>query len=620
MERFVPRQLRRILITVTLGLLLISLMALTPWQREPSFAAPFQAPPPHPEVGEVVISQIYSGGGGSGASFQSNFIELFNRSNSPRDLSGVPITFTSATGTFTFSIAFVGSNPIVINPGQYFLIQVGSAGPNGMPLSPDRTIAQNLDVSGKVALLKFASPPPSGSCLIGDPNLLDFVGYGAAANCFEGTGPTPNLSNTTAAIRANNGCTDTNNNISDFAALTPNPRNSSTPASPCGAVVNLNSSTFSINEGAGSLSVDVTRSGDTTTVVTVDYLTTDTGSNTCNVVNGQASSRCDYITTLGKLSFNAGETSKTISIPIVDDVYTEGSESFQITLSNANGGSLGSTSVATITINDGGAEGTGNPIDQSGFFVRQHYIDFLNREPDTPGFGFWKNEIDLCGSDPQCIEVKRINVSAAFFLSIEYQETGFLVYRFYKSGFGNLTNPPGAPVPIRVLDFLRDMQQIGKGVEVGKPGWEAVLEANKVAYATDFVQRTDFKAAFPDSMTADQFVTKLDTNAGGVLSDSEKTNLVAMLAVNPTDTSKRAATVRAVADDADLKSAEFNKAFVLSQFFGYLRRNPNEAPDTDFSGYQFWLNKLNQFNGNFIQAEMVKAFISSLEYRNRFGP
>jgi hypothetical protein len=75
---------------------------------------------------------------------------------------------------------------------------------------------------------------------------------------------------------------------------------------------------------------------------------------------------------------------------------------------------------------------------QTAFFVRQHYLDFLNREPDTAGFDFWKHEIDMCGSDPQCVEVKRNNVSAAFFVSIEFQETGYLVYRIYKSAFNNL--------------------------------------------------------------------------------------------------------------------------------------------------------------------------------------
>ena len=585
------------------------------------FVSPMQAPPPKPEVGEIVISQIYTGGGTPGAAFQNSFIELFNRSNSPRDLVGVPITFTSATGTFTFTISFVSSRGITLNPGQHFLIQLGSAGPNGMPLpSPDGTAGQNLDASGKIALLKFASPIPAGTCPLADPNILDFVGYGAAANCFEGSGPTANLSNTTAALRLNNGCTDANNNAADFSTGVPNPRNTSSAATPCGAIVNLDASTFTVNENVGSVSVGVTRSGDTSAAATVDYLTSDSGPATCSTVNGQASSRCDYITTLGKITFGAGETAKTILIPIVDDVYTEGSESFQLTLSNPTGASLGATSAATITVNDGAGEGGPNPIDQSGFFVRQHYIDFLNREPDAPGFGFWKNEIDMCGADPQCIEVKRINVSAAFFLSIEFQETGYLVYRFYKSSFGNLTNPPGAPVPIKLLDFLRDTQQIGKGVQVGAPGWEAVLEANKVAYAADFVQRAEFKTAFPDSLTADQFVTKLDTNAGGVLSPAEKGNLVAQLAVNPTDVTKRAMTVRAVAEDVDLKNGEFNKAFVLAQYFGYLRRNPNDAPDADFTGFQFWLTKLNQFNGNFIEAEMVKAFISSLEYRQRFGP
>jgi hypothetical protein len=81
----------------------------------------------------------------------------------------------------------------------------------------------------------------------------------------------------------------------------------------------------------------------------------------------------------------------------------------------------------------------------------------------------------------------------------------------------------------------------------------------------------------------------------------------------------RAQVLRSVAEDADLARNEFNKAFVLMQYFGYLRRNPNDAPDTSFVGYDFWLNKLNQFNGNFVAAEMVKAFISSGEYRQRFG-
>ena len=215
-----------------------------------------------------------------------------------------------------------------------------------------------------------------------------------------------------------------------------------------------------------------------------------------------------------------------------------------------------------------------------------------------------------------CNEIKHINVSAAFFLSIEFQETGYLVYRLHKSAFGNL---PSAPVPITLNRFLRDTQAIGQGVIVGIGDWQAQLETNKQGFTLAFVQRPEFLAAYPNTQSADQFVSQLDANAGGVLSLAEKTNLVSILSGAPSDFTKRAQVVRAVAEDQDLKDMEFNKAFVLMQYFGYLRRNPNDAPDSNFSGFDFWLNKLNSFGGNFVQAEMVKAFISSIEFRQRFG-
>ena len=317
------------------------------------------------------------------------------------------------------------------------------------------------------------------------------------------------------------------------------------------------------------------------------------------------------------MTFAIGETSKTISIPITDDVYSEGPETFTITLSNPTGATLGSPATATITINDNDAGNGTNPIDTASFFVRQHYVDFLNREPDANGLAFWTNEITSCGSDTQCTEVKRINVSAAFFLSIEFQETGYLVYRVYKSAFGNI---PQTQVPVRFTDFLKDTQQIGKGVQVGIGDWQNQLEANKQAFAFAFVQRNDFQTAFPNSLTAQQFVDQLNTNAGGVLSSSENAALVSVLGATPSDVAKRAAVLRSVAEDPDLRSAELNKAFVLMQYFGYLRRNPNDPPDSDFSGLDFWLNKLNSFGGNFINAEMVRSFIVSIEYRQRFGP
>jgi hypothetical protein len=255
-----------------------------------------------------------------------------------------------------------------------------------------------------------------------------------------------------------------------------------------------------------------------------------------------------------------------------------------------------------LTISDGAAEGGANPIDTAGFFVRQHYVDFLNREPDAAGLAFWTNEITSCGANAQCIEVKRINVSAAFFLSIEFQETGYLVYRIYKSALGNL---PNAPVPVAFTPFLRDTQQIGQGVQVNVGDWQTQLEANKQAFTLAYVQRPEFLAGYPNSMRAAEIVDKMNTNAGGVLSASERTNLINLLGVTPSDLSRRAAVLRAVAEDQDLKAAEFNKAFVLMQYFGYLRRSPNDFPDSDFSGFNFWLSKLYQFNGNLADAEMV---------------
>ena len=170
---------------------------------------------------------------------------------------------------------------------------------------------------------------------------------------------------------------------------------------------------------------------------------------------------------------------------------------------------------------------------------------------------------------------------------------------------------------VRLNEFLPDTQAIGKGVVIGQPGADALLEANKQALIAQFVQRARFTTAFPVTMTPAQFVDALNTNAGLVLSTGERDQLVADLT---SGAKNRAQVLRAVAEDSDLFNAEQNRAFVLAQFFGYLRRDPNVSPDSDYTGYDFWLGKLNQFNGNFVNAEMVKAFILSGEYQGRFGP
>jgi len=335
------------------------------------------------------------------------------------------------------------------------------------------------------------------------------------------------------------------------------------------------------------------------------------------------------LTTIGTLKFAGGESSKIISIPIVDDSYSEGPENFSITLSNPVGGVLGSTTVTTITIIDNDSTNTANPIDGASFFVRQHYIDFLNRQPDVGGLAFWTNEITSCGTNQSCIDVKRINVSAAYFLSIEFQQTGYLVERIYKTAYGdatgNSTFPNAHPLPVptvRFSEFLSDTQRIGSGVVVGDTGWETILENNKQAFAAEFVQRSRFATAFAATLSPAAFVDALFANAGVTPSSPDRNAAIAEFgsATNTIDGAARARALRKVAENSTLVTNEFNRAFVLMQFFGYLRRNPNDPQDTDYTGYDFWLAKLNQFNGNFVSAEMVKAFITSSEYRQRFGP
>ena len=138
-----------------------------------------------------------------------------------------------------------------------------------------------------------------------------------------------------------------------------------------------------------------------------------------------------------------------------------------------------------------------------------------------------------------------------------------------------------------------------------------------IALIDDFVSRARFTTAYPIAMTPTAFVDALNVNAGGALSQPERDQLIADLTGGA---KTRAQVLRAVAEDLELYNDEYNRAFVLMQFYGYLRRNPDDLQDTDYTGYDFWLKKLNAFNGNYVNAQMVQAFLDSSEYRRRFGP
>jgi hypothetical protein len=384
------------------------------------------------------------------------------------------------------------------------------------------------------------------------------------------------------------------------------------------AGVRFGAASQTVGEGAGSVRIDVRRVGPLSGVSAVNYSTGD----------GTASEKSDYNLALGTLRFAPGESSKTLTVLIADDRFAEGDESFGVALSDPVGCSIAAPAALTVLVADNDNSEGPSPVrwDASfdgSFFVRQQYHDFLNREPDASGLAHWTGQTTNCG-DPN-LEVCRVNVSAAFFLSIEFQETGYLVERMYKAAFGDATgvsritgSAVQIPVPVvRRAEFLADSRAIGEGVIVGQDGWQQVLEANKQSFALAFVQRQRFTGAYASGMTAAQFVDALFLNARVTPTAAERDAAVA--AFGSGGVAGRAAALRAVAQSATFDAAERNRAFVLMQFFGYLQRDPDAAPDPDHTGYQFWLDKLEQFGGNFVNAEMVKAFITSDEYRKRFG-
>ena len=578
---------------------------------------------------DLVITQVYTRGGEPGATFRNDYVEIFNRGNTTIDLAGYSLqTVVNAPpqpgggfpgGLTTLTRLFTAPGvPAPLEPGRYRLFAYASSGENGGPVPADFAPSADYDLPadfGRIALVRGATPLTQFGCAPGaDAALVDFFSYGATT-CAEGPVVVAAPTATTAATRNNNGCADTDNNAADFAVVAPNPHPRTTPASPCNlaapaTTVNFEVAAASVNEDAGSAEIFVTRAGVNSGAVSVRYAAS-------AYISSIASDRSDYTTAFGTVNFAPGETRKSFRVLITDDVRAESTERFYLGLANPAGAGLGLSHIMLLSITDNDAGQAANPIDTTDFFVRQHYADFLSREPDAPGRTFWTSEIDNCGADAQCREVKRVNVSAAFFLSIEFQDTGFFAYRAHKAAFPDnaVSRPRGFPT---YRELWRDAQQIGSGVVVGQEPWQLQLAANKQAYALEFVERSEFLIRYPQSLTPAEFVDSLNATAGSPLSPAERDNWVAELTAAGNTSAGRARVLGAVVEDTDFKNAEFNRAFVLAEYVGYLRRSPFDSPIMDSTGYDFWLGKLNEFGGNYIQAEMVKAFISSDEYRNRF--
>lgn len=380
------------------------------------------------------------------------------------------------------------------------------------------------------------------------------------------------------------------------------------------SVVSFSASSYSVNEDTTFRTITVNRTGDISGPATVDYTSTDL----------TASDRSDYTPAVGTLRFAANQSSKTFDVLIIEDNRLEGTETLNITLSNGTGQALlGTPSTTSVVINDDPIEAGPNPIDLQRNFVGQHYHDFLSRQSDVDGEDFWVNQITACGPNAACIDDRRTNVSAAFFLSIEFQETGYFVIRTHKAAFGSAK---GNPV---YLTFLRDQRGISDGVVIGDPGADALLAANRQAFLLAFVARPAFVAAFPLGMNSQSYVDTLFANAQ--VFPSFGARQAALNAYAAGDTAGRAAALEIVAENNAVFNVQYNPAFVLMQYYGYLRRNPDAAPDNNFNGYDFWLNKLDSFSlpgedvrdervalSRVKRAEMVRSFLIASEFRARF--
>lgn len=274
----------------------------------------------------------------------------------------------------------------------------------------------------------------------------------------------------------------------------------------------------------------------------------------------------------------------------MDDSYHENDESFTLSFSIPTGITPPVVIQIGITIIDNDASTGANPLAGVPFFVRQHYIDLLGREPDPGGYQGWQNILNGCGTTiaPPC---DRIEVSSAFFRSEEFQTRGYFVYRLYSTVGKIPLYEQFMPDFARVSGFLTDAQK----------------EANKVELVNDFISRADFQSKYGSSTAPTAYVDALLQTVGLPTHPMRQTWINGL-----TNSSlSRAQVFRAVAESGEVYNKYYNEAFVIMQYFGYLRRS------ADIS-YLNWIQTMNSNGGDY--RTMINGFLNSAEYRQRFGP
>ena len=353
---------------------------------------------------DVVISQVYGGGGNAGATYTHDFIELFNRGSAPVSLSGLSLQYTSATGTghFGSGASLITELPAVtLQPGQYFLVQEASTAAVGAPLpTPDVTDGSPIAMAagaGKVALVTgTTSLGCNGGSTLCPPaalaRIIDLVGYGNA-NFFEGAAAAPTLTNTTAAFRNDSGCSETDDNAADFSAATPAPRNTSSAPHPCSGPPAISVSDVTVTEGhTGTVTATFTVSLSSPAGpggVIFDIATQD---GTATTADG------DYAeSTLTGQTIPEGSATYSFDVTVFGDLTVEANEAFFVNVTNVTGATVGDVQgVGTIT-NDDFIEpvfdvvisqvygGGGN----SGAALKNDFIELFNRGTAPVNLAGW---------------------------------------------------------------------------------------------------------------------------------------------------------------------------------------------------------------------------------------
>jgi beta-glucanase (GH16 family) len=241
-----------------------------------------------------------------------------------------------------------------------------------------------------------------------------------------------------------------------------------------------------------------------------------------------------------------------------------------------------------------------NPLDGHEFFVRQQYFDFLSRPPDSSGLTYWTGQIDNCGADTACTNNERIAVADAFFFEAEFQDSGAYVYRLYKSATG--LRPTYA-------QFTPDRSQVVGG---------ANLDQSKTDFAVSFVQRPAFVSTYPLSQDGPTFINAVlmtIKNSGGPDLSSQMSTFLTAYNGGSSQSQDRGLALRSIADSQAMIDAVYNESFVVMEYFGYLRRDPDDG------GYNFWLGQVNKhpLRDVGIQHAMACSFVTALEYQLRFG-